>query len=278
MSALNDLERQLKAANSALHQERVGLGAPAELLAPAPARRRPRRRLAVAGTLAALTAAITVGGLALEQDGDGPAGLPGAVSAMADRITARKGVLHVVTGDTRVRTGDGPWQDFGTAHDEAWVDLDRGGWRDRVIDDGVVTGDGLQRPDGTELTQRKAGAPRVNTATRGLPQDQLLPRQAWGGFVGARLRGIGDLEETGRTTVDGRPAVVVRQQDVGDLDYRFVIDEESGALRKIVQRIPLRDGTVYETRTDVARWEIVPDSPALRQRLSTLDRLGDRAD
>lgn len=278
MSALNELERQLIAANTALHQERVALGAPAEVLHPTPARRRPRRRLALAGTLAALTAGITVGGLALQQDGGSPAGLPGAVSAMADRITARQGVLHVVGGEIRTRVGDGPWQALGSGGDEAWVDLDRGGWRSRVVQDGRVTGDGLQRPDGTELTQRRSGNPRVNTAPRGLPADQLLPRQAWGGFVGARLRGIGDLKEVDRTTVDGRPAVVVRQQDVGDLDYRYVVDAESGALKQVIQRVPLRNGTVDETRTDVERWEILPDSPALRERLSTLDRIGARAD
>lgn len=272
MSALDDLERQLVAANTALHHERTST-------APAAAPpRRPRRRLALAGTLAALTAGITVGGLALQQDGAGPAGLPGAVSAMADRISARQGVLHVVGGEIRTRTGGGPWQSFGPGRDEAWVDLDRGGWRSRVVEDGRVSGDGLQRPDGTELTQRRRGGPRVNEATRGLPADQLLPRQAWGGFVGARLRGIGALQETGWTTVGGRPAVIVRLQDVGGLDYRYVIDRESGALRQVVQRVPLPDGRIDETRTDVERWEILPDSPALQRRLSTLDRIGDRAE
>jgi hypothetical protein len=276
MSALDDLERQLKAANTTLHRERVTGDAAAAV--PAPVVRRPRRRLALAGTLAVLTAAITVGGLALQQDDGGPAGLPGAVSAMADRITAKQGVLHVVSTGFRTRTADGGWTPAGPGRDEAWIDLDRGGWRDRVVEDGRVTADELQRPDGTELTQRKNGAPRVDTATRGLPQEQLLPRQAWGGFVGARLRNIGDVEEVDRTTVDGRPAVVVREQDVGDRDYRYVLDEETGAVLQVIQRDPLRDGKVFETRVDVERWEILPDSPALRERLTTLDRIGDPAD
>lgn len=271
MSALDDLERQLMAANTALHHERTT----APTASPA---RRPRRRLAVAGTLAVLTAGITVGGLALQQDGDGPPGLPGAVSAMADQLAARKGVLHVVGGQIRTRVGDGPWQSYGPGRDEAWVDLDRGGWRDRVVQDGRVESDSLQRPDGTELTQRQSGTPGVNTAPRGLPADQLLPRQAWGAFVGARLRGIGTLRTIDHTTVDGRPAIVALLVDVGDLDSRYVIDEESGALKQVIQRSPLKNGQVDETRTDVERWEILTDSPALQRRLSTLDRLGDRAD
>jgi hypothetical protein len=47
---------------------------------------------------------------------------------------------------------------------------------------------------------------------------------------------------------------------------------------QVIQRDPLRDGKVFETRVDVERWEILPDSPALRERLTTLDRIGDPAD
>ncbi|WP_026910512.1 hypothetical protein [Patulibacter minatonensis] len=289
MSPHDRLHDQLVAANARLAEQRAAAPAPAGAVGssdrarPRDARPRPaRRRLAVGlATVAALTGGITVASLAV--DASGPrsgisASLPGAVTAMADQIAERKGILHVVVGDISYRAPDGATSDDfddPRLHDEAWVALDGTGWRDRVVDDtGATANDGLQLADGTEQIRRRNGSIGTNTAPRGLSKEARLPRQAWGSFVGAQLMDVGKLKRIGEETLDGVRVVLVSDERLSDerRTVTYAFDEESGALKQVRDRLKLPTGW-DETRTTIRTWRIEPDTPALRRTLTTLDRL-----
>jgi hypothetical protein len=283
MSPNDRLHDQLVAANTRLAQQRATSPASAAPASGAPALSvRPTRRRAVVAlaTVAAVTGGITIGSLAIDSKGPGSglaaSVLPGPVEAMADQLAARKGILHVVGGEIRYRSPGQPWRTMDPGfRDEAWVALDGTGWRDRVVNDaGEVSSDGLQRADGSEQVMRRSGTPRTTPAPKGQTKESRLPRQAWGSFVGAQLMGVGELQRIGEDTLDGRPVVLVRDErlssDRRDVTYAF--DERTGALKQVCDESEVPGG-VFETVTDVASWEIEPDTPELRWTLTTLDRL-----
>lgn len=285
MSALDQLHDQLVAANTRLADQRA---ADTSASTAAPTGRRPRRTrrvvIAVCG-LAVLTGGVSAATLATTgREGSSAVAsiLPGPVRAMADQLARREGILHVVSGETMTRTGDGPWKLLfdPKLHDEAWVALDGSGWRDRVVDEtGAIAHDGRQRADGSEQVMRRDSTVRTTPAPTEQTPESRLPRQAWGRFVGAQLMRIGELRRVGEETLDGHRVVIVVDQGLAlesdKMDYRYAFDEQTGALRQVRQRLLTRDGWT-EDRTDIAAWQVRPDTPELRQTLTTLRPLTSR--
>lgn len=280
MSALNQLHDQLVAANARLADQPHPSGTTAPPTAARPAPRAGRRAvIAVCGVavLAGGFLAVNLPGNDSPRSGVVASILPGPAVAMADQIADRQGILHVITGRTQTRTGDGPWKPLydPELRDEAWVALDGSGWRVRVIDTaGRATNDGLQRPDGSEQVMRRDGTIRTTPAPAGQTPGSRLPRQAWGGFVGGQLTGAIRLERVGTERLGGHQVVVVRDASLQSprMDYRYAFDEQTGALRQVRQRLRTREGWT-EDRTDITTWTIEPETAQLRRTLTTLEPL-----